>query len=247
MSLTSRLHRPTVPPVRWRSTIVWAAGLGALLAFVSVRTASAGSAAQTFPGSNAVEAWPVLVPMLAASASLERAIEVFWNLVEWFLLRVGGWQAADLKRPDYTQLKSGLSLIIAGVLGVAITGYTDIRLLSYLQPQANGILDQVPVAWDVLLSGILLGTGTKPVHDLVGTLTRVKMLVGNLGLKQRERAGLFAADANYRIREAELHGTRSMAAHQPTRRTTQQDVAATSAPDRPARRLIDDLDARYNG
>lgn len=185
--------------------------------------------------------------MLAASASLERAIEVFWNLVEWFLLRVGGWQAADLKRPDYTQLKSGLSLIMASVLGVAITGYTDIRLLSYLQPQANGILDQVPIAWDVLLSGILLGTGTKPVHDLVGTLTRVKTLVGNLGLKQRERAGLFAADANYRMREAELHRTRSMAVHQPTQRTTQQDVAATSAPDRQDRRLIDDLDARYNG
>ena len=244
MSLPSRPHRPPVPAVRRLPAIVWAAGLGALLVFVSVRTASAASAAQTFPGSGAVEAWPVLVPMLAASASLERAIEVFWNLVEWFLLRVGGWQAADLKRPDYTQLKSGLSLIMAGVLGVAITGYTDIRLLSYLQPQANGILDQVPVAWDVLLSGILLGTGTKPVHDLVGTLTRVKMLVGNLGLKQRERAGLFAADANYRMREAELHGTRSMAAHQPTRRTAQQDVAATSAPDR---RLIDDLDSRYNG
>ena len=165
MSLPSR---PPVPAVRRLPTIVWAAGLGALLAFVSVRTASAASAAQTFPGSGAVEAWPVLVPMLAASASLERAIEVFWNLVEWFLLRVGGWQAADLKRPDYTQLKSGLSLIMAGVLGVAITGYTDIRLLSYLQPQANGILDQVPVAWDVLLSGILLGTGTKPVHDSGG-------------------------------------------------------------------------------
>ena len=247
MSLTSRPHRPTVPATRWLPAIAWAAGLGALLAFVSVRTASAAPAAQTFPGSDAVEAWPVLVPMLAASASLERAIEVFWNLVEWFLLRVGGWQAADLRRPDYTQLKSGLSLIMAGVLGVAVTSYTDIRLLSYLQPQANGILDQVPVAWDILLSGILLGTGTKPVHDLVGTLTRLKMLVGNLGLKQRERAGLFAADATYRMREAELHGTRSMAAHQPTRRPGQQDMAATSTPDRPDRRLIDDLDARYHG
>ena len=244
MSVPSPLHRRTAPAARWLPTVLWGAGLGALLAFVSVRTASAAPAAQTFPGSDAVEAWPVLVPMLAASASLERAIEVFWNLVEWFLLRVGGWQAADLKRPDYTQLKSGLSLIMAGVLGVAVTSYTDIRLLSYLQPQANGILDQVPVAWDVLLSGILLGTGTKPVHDLVGTLTRLKMLVGNLGLKQRERAGLFAADATYRMREAELHGTRSMAAHQPTRRTAQQDAAATSAPDR---RLIDDLEARYHG
>ena len=75
----------------------------------------------------------------------------------------------------------------------------------------------------------------------------MKTLVGNLGLKQRERAGLFAADASYRMREAELHGTRAMAAHQPTQRTTQQDVATMSAPTRQNRRWLDDLDARYNG
>lgn len=215
--LAPRRRRTPFPPRHpFGLSLLMGLGLSGLLVAVFSSRAHAAPAFQDFAFSGELEAWPVVVPMLAATASLERVIEVFWNLVEWFLLRVGGWQPADLGQAHYTQLKSGLSLMLASVLGVAITSYTDVRLLSYLQPEANGLFDQVPVAWDVLLTGLLIGTSTKPAHDIIGMISRLKSLVGSLALKQRERAGLFAADAVARVHETQGSPMRTMAAHQPT-------------------------------
>ena len=235
---------------RWLSVLLWSAGLGGLWVALGMNRVQAGMAAQDFAFPVDRASWPLIVPMVAASASLERSLELFWNFVEWSLLRIGGWQPADLKRADYQQLKSGLSLLIANVLGVSIASYTDVRLLRYLQPEAMGFFDQVPASWDILLSGVLIGSGTKPIHDALGIVTRLKSLVGNVALRQRENAHLFAADAEARLQEQRyLQQTRTLAAHRPTVRAAPSleeqgdEEARTESPARQT--LRHDLAARY--
>ncbi len=229
----------------------WGGVAGGLWLILSASRSEARSLAQDFAFTSDLnlEAWPLVVPMLAASASVERVLEMGWNLLEWFLLRVGGWQAEDLKRADYQQFKSGFSLLLANLLGVFITSYTDVRLLSYLQPEVNGLFDQIPVSWDILLSGVLIGSGTKPIHDVLGMVSRLKTLLGSFSQAQRERAGVFAAETIQRLQEAQTPGPQSLVPHQPTVRTA-PPTAANSTTDEPApttRQSIQaDMDSRYN-
>ncbi len=196
-------------------------------------------------------AWPLTVPMVAASISIERVLEMLWNFIEWGLTGAGRWTAADLKKPAYQQFKSGISLLVANALGVSIASYTDLRMLTYLQPEALGLFDQVPVAWDIILTGLLMGTGTKPAHDILGLLTRLKSLVGNLATRQREQSGLFAAHTAAQLQEQQ-HGVqvRTLAAHQPTIRAAQVHNPPEEALADPAARreaLMVDIDSRYTG
>lgn len=217
----------------------WSIGIGAVLTLVWSTRAHADTAAQDLAFMMDREAWPLVVPMVAAATSIERLLELGWNFIEWGLLHIGNWQPADLKQASYQQFKSGVSLLVANLLGIGITSYTDVHLLSYLQPDAMGLFDQVPVTWDILLTGLLIGSGTKPAHDILGTITRFKTLVGNIALKQRQNASLFAADAAGRLQEQQYaQQTRTMAAHQPTVRTAQAPVA-------PARDVQSDLDSHY--
>ncbi len=244
--------RPPRPRARFSLTsLLWGTALATGLSFLWVTRAHAGAALQDFQFPTDQAAWPLVVPMVAASASIERVLEMFWNFVEWGLTGTGGWTAADLKRPSYQQFKSGVSLLVANALGVSIASYTDVRVLTYLQPEAMGLFDQVPVSWDIILTGLLIGTGTKPAHDVLGLLTRLKSLVGNLSSRQREQAGLFAADASARLQEQQhLMHTRTLAAHQPTIRAA---PAADPPPDTPAgsavsrETLMVDIDSRYTG
>lgn len=231
--------------LRPQASLLWGIGGGLLLFIVFVSRAEARTAAQDFAFTPDLQAWPLALPMLAASASMERVMEMTWNFIEWFLLRVGGWQPEDLKRADYQQFKSGFSLLLANLLGVAITSYTDLRLLSYLQPEASGLLDQVPVSWDILLSGLLIGSATKPVHDAVGMVSRLKALLGSFAQVQRERAGVFAAETVQRLQAPSSPSAQTLVPHQPTVRS----AAPPSSPDpsRPTRQsLHDDMDAHYN-
>ncbi len=235
-----RLHLP--------GYLFWGICGGLALFALFVSRAEARTAAQDFTFTPDLAAWPLVVPMVAAATSVERGLELFWNFTEWFLLRVGGWQAEDLKRADYQQFKSGFSLLLANLLGVAITSYTDVRVLSYLQPEVGGLFDQVPVSWDILLSGLLIGSATKPVHDALGMFTRLKTLLGSLSQAQRERAGVFAAETVQRLQESHTHSTQSLVPHQPTVRTA-ASPPSPAAPDTapPTRQsLHNDMDGRYN-
>ncbi len=214
-------------------------GIGLLILFAS-RTS-----AQDFSFAPDLTAWPLLVPMVAAATSLERVMEMGWNFIEWFLLRAGGWQPEDLRRPDYQQFKSGFSLLIANLLGVTITSYTDVRLLSYLQPEVSGLFDQIPVSWDILLTGLLIGSSTKPVHDVIGMVSRLKTLLGSFSQAQRERAGVFAAETVQRLQESQTRSTQGLVPHQPTIRST-PSPAPPDTPQSTRQSLHDDMDARYN-
>ena len=232
------------------TSLLWGTALAVGLSYFWATRANAIGSPQEFQFPTEQAAWPLIVPMLAAATSIERVLEMSWNFIEWGLTGAGGWTAADLKKPAYQQFKSGVSLLIANALGVSIASYTDVRILSYLQPGAFGLFDQVPVSWDIILTGLLIGSATKPTHDILGLVTRLKSLVGNLSNRQREQSGLFAANASARLQEQQhLSQARTLAAHQPTIRSAQAGGDQQTGTDQAVSResLMIDIDSRYSG
>lgn len=147
--------------------------------------------------------WLVLLPLLAASIAVERFIEVLWNYIDWYLLNLREWQPANLHASQYTHFKSGTSLVLAVVLGVLIANYTGMHLFDYLRPLTPRLLDAVPAVWDVLITGFVIGAGTKPVHDLLGIITQTKNLLGSSALKQREAAGAMMAEGVLKLAQSD--------------------------------------------
>ncbi|HXF63889.1 MAG TPA: hypothetical protein VNK95_19855 [Caldilineaceae bacterium] len=147
--------------------------------------------------------WPVLLPLMAAAIAVERAIEVIWNYIDWVLLNVRGWTPTDLKSSQYMQFKSGTSLVIGVVLGILISNYTGMRLFDYLRPLAPRFLETVPPVWDVLITGFIIGAGTKPTHDLLGIITQTKNLLGNSAIRQREAAGAALAEGVLKLAQSD--------------------------------------------
>ena len=145
----------------------------------------------------------VLLPLLAATIAVERFIEVLWNYIDWALLNMRGWQPTDLQNVQYTQFKSGTSLVLGVVLGILIANYTGMRLFDYLRPLTPRLLDAVPPVWDVLITGFVIGAGTKPTHDLLGIITQTKNLLSSSALKQREAAGAMMAEGVLKLAQSD--------------------------------------------
>jgi hypothetical protein len=154
-----------------------------------------------------VSIWPALAALLLAAVGVERAVEIIWNYLEWLLLGVFKWEPAQLRVAHYVQFKSGTSLIFGVVLGILLTNATGLRLFAYLQPLAPGLLDAVPAAWDVLITGFIIGAGAKPVHDLLGIITETKHLLGAWSIRQREAAGAALADGVLKLAQSEAQAT----------------------------------------
>jgi hypothetical protein len=151
--------------------------------------------------------WPAIAPLLLAAVGVERAVEVIWNYLEWVLLGVLKWEPQRLKAPHYVQFKSGTSLVLGIVLGILLTNATSLRLFAYLQPLAPGLVDNLSAAWDVLITGFIIGAGAKPMHDLIGILTQTKNLLGNWAIHQREAAGAAMADGVLKLAQSEAQAT----------------------------------------
>ena len=147
--------------------------------------------------------WLVLLPLFAAAIAVERLIEVVWNYIDWALLNLRGWQASDLRTTQYQQFKSGTSLVLGIVLGVIISNYTGMRLFDYLRPLTPRLLAEVPSVWDVLITGFIIGAGTKPMHDLLGIITQTKNLLGSSAVKQREAAGAMMAEGVLKLAQSD--------------------------------------------
>jgi hypothetical protein len=147
--------------------------------------------------------WPVLLPILLAAVGVERAIEIIWNYLEWILLSFGRWQAEQLKSPQYLQFKSGTSLVFGIMLGIIVTNFTGMRIFELLRPTAAGLLDNMPLTWDILITGFIIGAGSKPAHDLLGILTQVKYFLNTSAIRQRETAAAALADGVLKLAQSE--------------------------------------------
>lgn len=141
-----------------------------------------------------------LIPVLTAMVVVERAIEILWNYTEWFLVSARKWDGEALKRSEYLHFKSATSLLLGMILGVLMANFAGMHLLF-----SAGINDVTP-AWDLLITGILIGTGTKPVHDLLGILTQFKNFLASSALMRREEAGRALAEGVLRLAQSEAQG-----------------------------------------
>jgi hypothetical protein len=169
---------------------------------------------------NETNVWTALLPLLLAAIGVERAIEIIWNYLEWLLLGVFRWEPTHLKSAHYVQFKSGSSLVAGVVLGILLINATGLRLFEYLRPLAPGLLAEIPVAWDVLITGLIIGAGAKPIHDLLGILTQFKNLLANSALRQREAAGAALAEGVLKLAQSEAQATLDIPGIGPARLST---------------------------
>ncbi|MEM7538339.1 MAG: hypothetical protein AAF639_39590 [Chloroflexota bacterium] len=147
--------------------------------------------------------WPVLVPILTAALSVERGVEVFWNYVELMLTSARNWQPADFKGAQYIQFKSGTSLLISMIAGVLVANFTGMLVFEQIKPLATPFLDNMPQIWDVIITGIIIGAGAKPAHDILGIVTQFKGFLANTSLKQREMASAALAEGVLKLAQSD--------------------------------------------
>ena len=199
---------------------------GLLLVGVLPELALAAGLGQTTVEPAIMPIMPAMVPLAGASVGIERILELGWHYMEWGAMRFFRWRPSDLKTPSYVSFKRSTSLLAGIFMGVVIFNYSGMRLMGYLNPMVPGFLDQIPDLWDVVVTGLLIGAGAKPTHDILGIITQLKQLIGNTALKQRELAGAALADSILKLRQADAPS--SYRVDVPGMGTTQ--VSGASAP-----------------
>lgn len=181
-------------------SLSWAmAGVG--IALLVDSPAMAHPLVQEATATNSI--WPVLMPLGTASIGVERATEVVWNYIEWALLNGRNWKPADLKSAQYLQFKSGTSMLLGVIVGILVANYTNMRLFEYLSDFVPGFIDSVPALWDTLITGLIIGAGAKPAHEILGLITHAKHFLGNASINQRENAGAALAEGILKLAESE--------------------------------------------
>ncbi len=146
---------------------------------------------------------PALMPILTASVGVERAIEIIWNYLEWALLSFLGWTPEQLKTPQYLQFKSGTSMLAGVILGILLASFANIQLFAFLSPSVPGLLDNMPTTWDLLITGFIIGAGSKPAHDILGIITQVKNFLNTSAIRQRESAAAALAEGVLKLAQSE--------------------------------------------
>lgn len=181
----------------------WSALGGMLMAGLLPTLALAAGLEQSIVESELAPIMPAMVPLVGAAAGIERLLELGWHYLEWGALRFFGWRPSDLKSPGYVAFKRSTSLLAGIFLGVVVSNYSGMRLMGYLNQTLPGFLDQVPDLWDIVITGLMIGAGTKPTHDILGIITQLKNLIGSTALKQKEQAGAALAESILKLRQAD--------------------------------------------
>lgn len=188
--------------LNYKRMLLWATGaIGAAL--LIEKTAIAAPILQDVALSNGTSIWSVLLPLATASIGVERATEIIWNYVEWGLLLTKRWLPAHLKTAQYMQFKSGTSMLIGVIIGILISHFTEMRLFAYLSVVVPNFLQGFPLVWDVLVTGLIIGSGAKPAHEILGIITQLKHFLGNAAIMQRESAGAALAEGVLKLAESE--------------------------------------------
>ncbi|MDE0431465.1 MAG: hypothetical protein OXH98_17005 [Caldilineaceae bacterium] len=213
--------------------------LGGLLAAASLPNVAQAAGLDQLVETELAPIVPAMIPLLGAAAGIERLLELGWHYLEWGALRFLGWRPSDLKSPGYVAFKRSTSLLAGIFLGVVVANYSGMRLMSYLNQSLPGFLDQVPDLWDILVTGVMVGAGTKPTHDILGIITQLKNLIGSTALKQKEQAGAALADSILKLRQADAPA--SYQVDVPGVGATQVPGAAGQAP---RNRMLDETGGR---
>ncbi len=84
--------------------------------------------------------------------------------------------------PDYRSAKGAVTIILGLMLGVIIAAVGQIQMFALLGIAA------IPARIDVLITGLVIGSGSYPVHSLVGILQQGKDALDGLGNFLNNRA-----------------------------------------------------------
>ena len=87
-----------------------------------------------------------------------------------------------VKTDPYVSIKQGLSTLIGIVLGLIVAGVSRLQMFKLLGvnlvalngAQTNATLAQFLTAVDIFVTGLIIGTGSAPVHSLIGILQKSK-------------------------------------------------------------------------
>jgi hypothetical protein len=115
-----------------------------------------------------------------------------------------------LKSPFYTSRKRVLSLIAGIVLGVIVAYGARLRMMALVASVfgakggtgAGSVFAEIGRGVDMLLTGLIIGTGSAPVHSLIGLLQNTKDAVDKARALWAGNAASVAAQADRLIREA---------------------------------------------
>lgn len=191
--------------------------------------------------------WPLVAGVAAAAFVIERVMELLWNLVEWLLLSGGKRPAAQLRSTQYQKFKSGASVLLGAILGIAAANALNLHLFAALEFQAPAFALDVPANWDMVITGLIIGVTAKPIHDLIGLLAETKNFMASAATRQREAAGAALADGVLKLAQSEAENMIDVPGMGPTRLTGDDFGGAapgTSAEATPTERYIDILHNR---
>jgi hypothetical protein len=80
------------------------------------------------------------------------------------------------KTPQYVHIKQGVAVLAGLVLGLVIAFAADLRMFAMLGVQMVPAL----AFWDHLITGLVIGTGSQPVHSLINLLQQSQDAMGSL-------------------------------------------------------------------
>lgn len=178
---------------------------GALAGLVGAPV-SAASPMQT-ADDQSTHAWLMVLAVFLAATAIQLLLEVLWNYSEWLLINLGKWKISRLKGAAYQRFKAATSLLLAGLLGVLTANATGMRLIEYLQSFLPDFIVGVSAAVDVLVTGLLIGALTAPVHDFFGIITGLKNMAAANARKQREVAADALASGVLKLAQSEAQAT----------------------------------------
>lgn len=95
------------------------------------------------------------------------------------------------KTPQYVRIKQGVALLVGLVLGVILAMQADLRMFHLLGLEVTPGLE----FWDRLITGLVIGTGSQPVHSLVKLLQQSQDAVGRLRDMWQRRGEYWKAEA----------------------------------------------------
>ncbi len=126
--------------------------------------------AQTAPAQpgNGIDVAVVLAPLVAAALGIERLLETLWGVVEMVLDMLGITPTGE----KYIAFKTWASAALGIVLGIILASAARLQMFGMLGLHVN-------VGADVFITGLVIGSGSKFTHDVIGILTE-----GKRGLEQ---------------------------------------------------------------
>jgi len=197
---------PSITLTRLRQALPWPAALALAAALAAALPIAARAAAPMQDAATVAAApnvWPMVLAMIAAAFAIERLLELLWNVVQWIGLSTRRSKPAAFKTPAFLQFKSGVSVLLGAILGVLLAGMMNLHFFAALSLMVPGFTIDIPANWDVVVTGLIIGVGAKPIHDLIGLLYELKNFMGNASIRQREAAGAAMADGVLKLAQSE--------------------------------------------